>query len=97
MAFLPVAIGSVAWLATSYSYDLLQAAKRPVVETQKQTDDEEPFYGAMGHVRQYAFVDTRQIFRSVTEDTDAQGAVIFLVDYGNGAKITQYWDPRLIL
>lgn len=32
-------------------------------------------------------------YRSVKRDTDVRGIPVFLVDYGNGAKVYQYHHP----
>jgi len=56
----------------------------------------EPFYGAVGHIKQQTFADHSR-FVSVTEDRDVQGARIFWVDYGNGQRVQQYNDPRVWL
>lgn len=59
----------------------------------------DPFYGAIGHVSTISGspLIERGTFRSMQESVDVKGARIFLVDYGNGQRIVQYYDPRLLL
>ena len=57
-------------------------------------DSKPPFRGEWDAIRNWWHTDTRGRFLSVTEDRDVNGAQIFLVDKGNGAKVVQYSDPR---
>lgn len=98
MNFFPVAIGgTVLWGLGSYAYSLKQRASMPIELESNDPLVKEPFQGAIGHIKQYAMTATRGRFRSVQETVDCQGATIFLVDYGNGEKVVQYIDPRILL
>lgn len=57
----------------------------------------EPFQGAVGHIKDRIFADTRGLFVSVQEDVDVNGARIYWVDYGNGQRVCQYFDPRIVV
>ncbi len=94
---LPAVAGAALWYATAYSYNLKQRANTPIENASQSSDVKEPFQGAMDHVKNWMWADTRGRFVSVQEDFDVNGARIFLVDYGNGAKVTQYVDPRILL
>ncbi len=95
--FLPVSVGALGLVLAAYTWDLKQKLNIPVEMAAQDSDVKQPFLGAMGHFRQWSGVDTRGRFRSVQETTDALGADIFLVDYGNGCLVTQYHDPRILL
>ena len=94
----PLAVGGTAfWLLGAYSFDLRQQAQMPIELASDDPLVMEPSQGAIGHIRQYSGVDTRGRFRSVQENVDTLGARIFLVDYGNGERVVQYHDPRILL
>lgn len=95
--FMPVSIGALGLVLAAYTYDLKQKLNIPVEMAAQDSETKLAFQGAMGHYRQWSGVDTRGRFRSVQETTDALGADIFLVDYGNGSLTTQYHDPRILL
>ncbi len=95
--FVPVAITGAGLLMGAYTYNLRQKLNTPIDLASQQSDVKLAFQGPMGHISQWIAVDTRGRFRSVQETTDALGADIFLVDYGNGCLVTQYTDPRILL
>ena len=83
--------GGAVWLAVG----LLDRMQRDsTADDQVWRENTAPFQGAIGHIRQQTFADHSR-FVSVQEDTDAQGARIFFVDYGNGQLCQQYFDPRI--
>ncbi len=95
MSLFPVAVaGGGAWLI----WAVLQDMKRNAAESLENSglEEAEPFQGAVGHIKQQTFADHTR-FISVTEDRDVQGARIFWVDYGNGQRVQQYFDPRVWL
>jgi len=94
---LPVAAGAALWYGLAHSYNLKQRASVPIENHSQRSDVKEPFQGAWGSIKQYCNTDTRGRFVSVQEDFDVNGAKIFLVDYGNGARTIQYHDPRVLL
>ena len=100
MAFFPLAAGATAlWAMGSYSYDLKSKAEMPIELASEDAQVKDPFWGGVGPVSQLsgsALMD-RATFRSVQEDVDVKGARIFLVDYGNGQRVVQYIDPRILL
>jgi hypothetical protein len=94
MSLFPVAVvGGLSWLALSSLYDMQQSARVPPENWSQDPAVKEPFQGAIGHISQQSFADHTR-FVSVVEDRDVQGAVIFWVDYGNGQRVQQYFDPR---
>jgi hypothetical protein len=91
------AVGSAFWLLAAKSIDMRARANEPEENKSQQSDEKEPFQGAWEPVKQYWNSTTRWRFNKVVEDTDVQGAKIYIVDYGNGARTIQYHDPRLLL
>jgi hypothetical protein len=97
MWFYPALAGATAWVFGAFTWDLKQKLAVPVTDEDLDPTYVEPFWGAIGDPRTVAFAPTRGRFRSVQESTDELGAKVFLVDYGNGQKIRQYLDPRIVL
>lgn len=100
MSFFPLVAGAGAlWMFSAYQYDLKQKADMPIELATEDPEVKEPFYGGIGSISQLSgsAVLDRGTFKSVREDVDTNGARIFLVDYGNGQRIVQYYDPRLLL
>jgi hypothetical protein len=96
--FIPAAAGCCAMMLGAYTYDLKQKLSVPADQNLDAPVNERlAFMGPYGHISQYIACDTRGRFKSVRQTTDAQGADIFLVDYGTGALVTQYIDPRILL
>lgn len=96
--FVPAIAGAGMWMFAAYTYDLQQ--KLNVKATQSEVNGlngREPFQGPIGSIKSWWAVDTRQRFKSVQKDVDHLGADVFLVDYGNGQKVYQYNDPRILL
>jgi len=95
--FFPAAATGALWLVGSYSHYLQREAKAQANAANNVPNTPEPFQQAVGDIRSRgAFCDNRT-FVSVTEDRDPQGARIFFVDYGNGQRVRQYIDPRILL
>lgn len=93
---LPAIVAGGAWMA----YGQLVSMKRDAVRKTTATDTTSatpPFWGPIGHIRDYQEAPTRGRFVSVKEDVDHLGAPIFWVDYGNGQQVLQYVDPRVLL
>jgi hypothetical protein len=94
MSLVPLAIAGTGAVLL---YAVLADMKRTVdVPPENQSQDaaiKEPFQGAIGHIKDQSFVDHTR-FVSVEESRDMQGARIFFVDYGNGQRVQQYYDPR---
>lgn len=100
MSFFPLAAAAAGtWLFSAYTYDLKDKASVPVELASDDPQVTDPFYGAVGHISKYSAspIIERGTFRSVQENVDIKGARIFLVDYGNGQRVVQYYDPRLLL
>jgi hypothetical protein len=96
--FFPLAAASAgAWLFTAQAYNYKQKQDVPLENKSQKSNEKEPYYGAWDHQRHWLRADTRGRFVKVVEDYDVQGAKIFLVDYGNGARVVQYNDPRIQL
>lgn len=86
------------WLFAAYTYDLKQKLNVPLTQSDVQGPNErEPWFAPLGYISSWITVDNRQQFKSVQKDIDHLGADIFLVDYGNGQKVLQYHDPRILL
>jgi hypothetical protein len=97
MSLFPLAVvGAAAWLGVGSLYDMQRAAAVPPENSSQDPAVKEPFQGAIGHIKQQTAADHSR-FVSVTEDRDVQGARIFWVDYGNGQRVQQYYDPRIWL
>ena len=94
---LPSIAASALWAFTAQSYSWQQKLNVPVENDSQEVEDKEPYQGAWDHVVHWTTVDTRGRFKSVKVDRDVQGATIFLVNYGNGARVVQYHDPRILL
>ncbi len=94
--FIPAVAGGAFWLFAAYTYNLKQKLNAPSVMP-IGCEEHEPFYGPVGHVKDWWFVDTRGRFKSMQQDVDELGADFFWVDYGNGQKVKQYNDPRILL
>jgi hypothetical protein len=92
--FYLAAAGAGAWLFGSYVYGLRQAQRAPL-DSDSVSGQPLPHFGAIGHISKWINSDLRQ-FHSVEESVDEQGATIFLVDYGSGARTIQYIDPRIL-
>lgn len=90
-----VAAGS--WFLVSYAHSMKRDARLEQEKAAQVPIAEEPFQGAVGHIKDRIFADNRGIFTSVQEDYDVNGARIFFVDYGNGQRVVQYFDPRILL
>lgn len=90
------AAAATSWYLLGYAH----AVRRDAIlaEENKSQDPQvkEPFQGAIGHIRDRIFAPTRDMFTSVQEDVDVNGARIFFVDYGNGQRVVQYFDPRIL-
>ncbi len=97
MLAVPVAIGACGLLLAAHTYTLKQKLDMPVELASQDPAEKLAFQGTFGHISQRPWTDTRGRFRSVEVTTDALGADIFLVDYGNGCLVTQYHDPRILL
>ena len=99
MSFFPlVASASAFWALGSYTYDLKNKADVPVELATEDSQQKDPSQGAIGHISSLsgsALLD-RGTFRSMQRNVDTNGADIFLVDYGNGQRVVQYHDPRLL-
>ena len=93
MWFYALCAGSGAWVALSYTFDLRRKLSTPV-EVQSQNEEDGEPWGGYGDIRNYAFINSNGRFRSVRETYDELGAKVFLVDYGNGQKVKQHFDPR---
>lgn len=95
----PAAIVGAGLLYVSYGSNVRQETRDKVLQDQidAQSEGEVPYQGAIGHVKSWWGADTRQRFVSVQEDVDTQGAKIFWVDYGNGQRVLQFHDPRVLL
>lgn len=77
---------------------LYQMKSDAVKKSQVPEDEEEgPYWGPVGHIKDRFWADTRGRFVKVREDVDEKGAQIFWVDYGNGQEVLQFVDPRILL
>lgn len=92
--FYLAAAGAGAWLFGSYVYGLRQAQRSPL-DPEAVSGQPESYFGGIGHISKWIHSDLRQ-FHSVEKSVDEQGATIFLVDYGSGARTIQYIDPRIL-
>lgn len=97
LLFPAAAAASAAWALLGYAHAVRRDAVKEVENSSQDPEVKEPFQGAIGHAKQHLFADTRGLFTSVQEDVDVQGARIFWVDYGNGQRVQQYFDPRILL
>ena len=97
LLFPAAAAGAAAWVLLGYAHGVRRDAIKEVENSSQEPAVKEPFFGAIGHVKDHLFADTRGLFVSVQEDVDVQGARIFWVDYGNGQRVQQYFDPRILL
>ena len=95
---LPAIAASALWYAGAKSYDVWRRANVPVENASQRSELKEPYRGAWGHISDYGvFTDNRGRFESVQEDVGVDGEQLFLVDYGNGQRVVQYHDPRILL
>lgn len=93
---LPALAGGGLWLAYGQVSSMKkEAVKKATAEMEAQLPP--PYQGAVGHIKDRIFADTRGRFVRMREDIDERGAQIFLVDYGNGQEVVQYVDPRILL
>lgn len=96
MAFLlPAAAASAFWVFGAYTWSLKKQAELPAEDEIGQTNP--PDQGQYEAPDKMTFAETRGRFKSVTETVDVQGARVFLVDWGTGAKSYLYRDPRIVL
>lgn len=72
-------------------------AKQVEDAAEREDEVEQPIFGHLGSIDKQWRSDTRGTFVSMQEDVDHLGARIFLVDYGNGQKVIQFVDPRILL
>lgn len=94
----PAVAAAGVWALGSYTWNLkkgAQAAQNAEVDAQYQSPY--PQQGQWMPIDQMFLANTRGRFRSVQESVDVQGAKIFLVDYGTGARTISYVDPRVVL
>jgi hypothetical protein len=98
---IPAAMMMGSWVYVSHAMDKINAAKAHAQITKLQDDGEDEWL-IDGHYRPFSSVSQssdiyRGTFKSLEETIDERGVKIFLVDYGNGARVIQYYDPRIIL
>jgi hypothetical protein len=77
--------------------DLKVKANTPVELHSQDPATKSAYQGHYTDPKKVWATDTRGRFHSVTEDMDVNGSRIFLVDYGNGSKVVQWLDPRILL
>ncbi len=94
--FVPAVAGAALWFMVAKSIDLKDRLDQPVELESQDPAVKAPFQGYYDHVKHWSFANTRGRFESVEETTDVNGAIIFLVNYGNGAKTVQFFDPRIL-
>lgn len=80
---------------SAYTWDLKRQAALP--KENEIGNAREPDQGRWRSANDQFLTPNRGRFLSVTESRDLQGARIFLVDYGTGAKTIEYKDPRIVL
>jgi hypothetical protein len=97
MLFVPAVAGAAFWWAAAKAYDVRERLDVPVELESQDPAVKAPFQGYFDHISKWNWVSTRGRFQSVQESTDVNGAIIFLVDYGNGSKVVQYFDPRILV
>jgi len=95
--FYPAAALASAWIISAGAITARQIASEPIENASQKPDEKEAFQGAWCNPRDWTFADTRGRFHSVQESRDVRGARIFLVDYGNGSRVVQFFDPRILL
>lgn len=92
---IPAVAASALWWYGAKAIDLQQKAREDYDLATQRPDKKAPFQGHYTSFGERSVSDNR-LFESVEMDYDANGAPIFLVDYGSGSRTIQYHDPRIM-
>lgn len=95
--FTPALIATGALVVVAYAWNLKQKRDYPAPEPVQKSQTSTPAQGSITYASSVILANHQQQFHSVEETIDEKGAVVFLVDYGNGSKVLQYHDPRKLL